>query len=208
MGSRVMHLIIAHRVAEAVGVADLPRFLLGGVAPDAHYRMNVSKDESHFLAWRPERGRKEVEYERFAERYRHLSGDAYVKGYLTHLIADSVWLEGLWTKYIFSQPKEMHADILPGYYRDFQRLNGKLAAWYGRDEMLHTLLGAYGDLPVCEVESRAVLDLKADLVDDLTVEVPRADEPLEVFTFDEILEYIDVSVRMSKGYLQKVPNNC
>lgn len=45
MGSRIMHFIIAKRIAEEMGINNQMAFLLGGVAPDAVY----PKNKSHFL---------------------------------------------------------------------------------------------------------------------------------------------------------------
>ena len=35
MGSRIMHLIIANRIAECLSIEDRTPFLLGSIAPDA-----------------------------------------------------------------------------------------------------------------------------------------------------------------------------
>lgn len=45
MGSRIMHLIIADRIADCLQIEDRVPFLIGGIAPDAA----SAKDESHFL---------------------------------------------------------------------------------------------------------------------------------------------------------------
>lgn len=45
MGSRIMHLIIANRIAERLSIEDKAAFLLGGVAPDAV----STKEASHFF---------------------------------------------------------------------------------------------------------------------------------------------------------------
>lgn len=206
MGSRMMHLLIADRVACELGVQDIPRFLLGGVAPDAHQNMGVPKDESHFLAYVPERKRKVVEFERFAKQYAGHMDDAYVQGYLTHLIADCIWLEGIWTQHVFVYPKEQHAAIIPGYYRDFRRLNGRLLAWYDRSDLLSAVFAAETSEQVCEVDAKAVLALKHDLEADFIESPEVAGETLEEFAWAEILEYIDQSIRAAKGYLSKIPN--
>jgi hypothetical protein len=45
MGSRIMQLVIANRIAECLSIEDRTPFLLGGIAPDS-----VSpKDLSHFF---------------------------------------------------------------------------------------------------------------------------------------------------------------
>ena len=35
MGSRIMHLIIGHKIAESLSIEDKASFLLGSIAPDA-----------------------------------------------------------------------------------------------------------------------------------------------------------------------------
>lgn len=45
MGSRIMHLIVANRIADSLSIVDKTPFLLGNIAPDAV----TTKDSSHFL---------------------------------------------------------------------------------------------------------------------------------------------------------------
>lgn len=45
MGSRIMHMIIANRIAESSPIKDRTLFLFGSLAPDAV----SNKNESHFF---------------------------------------------------------------------------------------------------------------------------------------------------------------
>jgi hypothetical protein len=48
MGSRVMHYCIASLLSDKLSIVNKTDFLLGGIAPDVHYYMNVSKDITHY----------------------------------------------------------------------------------------------------------------------------------------------------------------
>ena len=50
MGSRIMHLIIANQVADALEIKDKAAFLLGGIAADA----TSNKEASHFYVGKHE----------------------------------------------------------------------------------------------------------------------------------------------------------
>lgn len=61
MGSRIMHLVIANRIAECLSIADRTPFLLGGIAPDA-----VSpKDLSHFFKGEVQDYSRYIDYKDF-----------------------------------------------------------------------------------------------------------------------------------------------
>ncbi len=49
MGSRIMHYCISSLLADELRIVNKEEFLIGGVAPDVHYYMNIHKDITHFV---------------------------------------------------------------------------------------------------------------------------------------------------------------
>lgn len=65
MGSRIMNLIIANRIAECLSIEDKTSFLIGGVAPDA-----VSpKEVSHFFKGEVQDYSRHIDYKGFLDKY-------------------------------------------------------------------------------------------------------------------------------------------
>lgn len=68
MGSRIMHLIIGHRIAERLNIQDRTSFLLGSVAPDAVQ----TKDESHFFRGEHQNFTRYIDYHEFLDKYKNI----------------------------------------------------------------------------------------------------------------------------------------
>lgn len=204
MGSRIMHVLIAAETGRRLGVADLPRFLLGGIAPDAHHLMREPKDLSHFLSWDEEKERKYVDVERFAAKYADAGGDDFYRGYLTHLIADDVWLTTVFERHILFAGQEERARILPAYYSDFRTLNGQLIERYGAQDVLAELLRADGGTELEEVAFEAVLRLKEEVRQDYAYQPDTLEAPLQLFSWQEIHEYLQTSIERAVARLTTV----
>ena len=195
MGSRIMHLIIANRIAEALSIKDKTTFLLGGIAPDA-----VSpKDLSHFLIGEVQDFSRSIDYKGFLDKYSAQVENHYVLGYFTHLIADDIWLRGFnlsWLK------NRMDADegLYKLYHNDFRLLNGKLLEYYDlTDELRKTLFYMPTILDLQEVKSKDVEEFIPYVLGDMEYGKNALNEKLNVFTFDQMIGYIETSV--DKGLL-------
>lgn len=202
LGSRIMHVWIAYATGRRLGVEDLPRFLLGGIAPDAHHLMQEPKDASHFLRWNDTLQQKYVDVERFAEKYAESAGDDYYRGYLTHLIADDVWLTTVFERHVLFAGKEERQEILPAYYADFRTLNGLLIERYGAQDALVELLLAGSGLEMDEVALEAVLRLKEEVRQDYAYEPEDLETPLQLFSMEEIAEYLETSIDRAVARLE------
>ena len=99
MGSRVMHLVIANRIAENLSIEDRTPFLLGGIAPDAV----APKDLSHFFTGDVQDYSRSIDYKGFLDKYRSQAENHYLLGYFTHLIADDIWLKGFYLPWLKKQ---------------------------------------------------------------------------------------------------------
>ena len=65
MGSRIMHLIIADRIAERLSIKEKNMFLVGGISPDA---VN-SKESSHFFRGDHSDYSRHIDYQEFLYKY-------------------------------------------------------------------------------------------------------------------------------------------
>lgn len=64
MGSRIMHAIIANRIAEKLCIQDKTSFILGGVAPDAVHSAE-EKGASHFYAGTTKNYTRRIDFNSF-----------------------------------------------------------------------------------------------------------------------------------------------
>ncbi|MCR1289951.1 zinc dependent phospholipase C family protein [Shouchella clausii] len=190
MGSRIMHLMIANRIAEYFPVEDKQAFLLGGIAPDA-----VSpKELSHFFKGELQDYSRRIDYKGFLDKYRSEMESDYILGYFVHLIADDLWLKGFYLPWLKNR-LEADKELSNLYYHDFRLLNAKLLEHYGCANELNPMLRS---LPtICElqeVKSQDVESFLPDVINDMEYDEDVINEKLNVFTFDQIIGYVETSV--------------
>jgi hypothetical protein len=200
MGSRIMHLIIANQIADHLSVKNKQAFLLGGVAPDS-----VSpKELSHFFAGDTEKFTRFIDYERFLETYRHQPQWEYILGYYTHLIADDLWLKGFYLPWLKNR-MESDSTIFQLYHQDFRLLNSKLVDYYKvTPEILTDIEKTESICDLEEVPLKNVKEFIPHLVNDMHFLPKELDEPLHVFTFNQIIGYIETSMEKAILHCKKV----
>ncbi|MGB3259979.1 hydrolase [Paenisporosarcina sp.] len=199
MGSRIMHSIIAYKIAESVSISDKTSFLLGGIAPDA-----VSpKDVSHFFTGDVDDYSREVDYENFIEKYSSVKNSSFILGYYSHLIADDLWLKGFYLPWLKNR-LENDKNMLNLYHGDFQLLNGLLLDYYGVTDELKEILGSNGSvIEIEEVHSKDIREFVPYVLDDMKYDIAHSKQQLNVFTFEQIIGYIETSVQ--KGIMHIKP---
>jgi hypothetical protein len=192
MGSRIMHLIIANRIAECLSIEDRTLFLLGSIAPDAV----STKNESHFFKGEIQDYSRSIDYKGFLHKYSSQLESHYIMGYFTHLIADDIWLKGFnlsWLKNRVEANKELY-DL---YHNDFRLLNGKLLEYYGFSDELRKMISYNPTIfDLQEVKSKDVEQFIPYVLGDMDYDKEVINEQLHVFTFDQIVGYIETSVDM------------
>lgn len=196
MGSRIMHLVIANRIAECLSIEDKTPFILGGIAPDA-----VSpKDLSHFFKGDVQNYSRRIDYKGFLHKYSSQVESHYILGYFTHLISDDIWLNGFYLPWLKNR-MEANKEVFNLYHNDFQLLNGKLLEYYDFTDELRKMLSF--PLPTIfdlqEVKSTDVEKFVPYVLGDMEYDKEVINEKLNVFTFDQIVGYIETSV--DKGLL-------
>jgi hypothetical protein len=201
MGSRIMHLVIANRIAECLSIKDRTLFLLGSIAPDAV----STKDISHFFKGEVQDYSRFIDYKGFLKKYNSHADSYYLLGYFTHLIADDIWLKGFNLPWLKNR-MEANKEIYHLYHNDFRLLNGKLLEYYGYTDELRKMLSYFPTiLDLEEVKSTDVEDFIPYVLGDMEYNKEVIDEKLNVFTLIQIIGYIETSVDLGLLNLKPIP---
>jgi hypothetical protein len=195
MGSRVMHYIIANQIAERFSVKDKVSFILGGISPDAV----APKDLSHFFTGEVSDYTRSIDYGGFLEKYDTAKHTSFILGYYTHLIADDIWLKGFYLPWLKNR-MENDPTIFNEYHRDFQLLNGKLLNYYGVEmDILQDWEKNSSIFDLEEVKTSDISKFVPYVLGDMDYNKEDIDQKLTVFTFEQILGYVETSI--DKGLL-------
>ncbi|MGB6407618.1 MAG: DinB family protein [Planococcus donghaensis] len=165
-----------------------------GIAPDATYSRE-QKTASHFLEESLEDGTRFVNYELFVKKYSSHFQIDYILGYLTHLIADDIWLKQIYFKNNFKKRIDADPSLLERWHNDFRKLNGKLIEWFNYIGLKNELESSR--VPVTniqEIKYENLQKFKEETLLDFCYSAEDLNEELEVYTFEQILEYIDLAV--------------
>lgn len=193
-----MHLIIGNKIADFLSIEDKTSFLLGSIAPDAIFSYE-EKNRSHFFIGDVKDYTRSVDYKGFLDKYGPRVGytNPYLMGYYTHLIADDIWLNGFYLSWLKNR---MNADdgLYNLYHNDFRMLNGKLLECYGFTDDFRNILSHFPTiLDLEEVKSNDVEKYVPYALGDLEYDKEVIDEQLNVFTFNQIIGYIETSVDLA-----------
>ncbi|PFE03038.1 hydrolase [Bacillus cereus] len=202
MGSRIMHLIIANGIAERLSIQDKTSFLLGGIAPDAVHS-KVEKEVSHFYAGTTKNYTRRVDFDSFFYKYESFIDSSFILGYYTHLIADDNWLNGFFLPWLQNRIEHDQA-ILSLYHHDFKLLNAKLLHHYDKEQQFLSILNQKASIPkIKEVTEENVLAFKKLIFDDMVFPQQDLYAELQVFTFDQIVGYVETAIEKGVFFLRK-----
>ncbi|MDA1772004.1 hydrolase [Bacillus cereus] len=203
MGSRIMHVIIANGIAEKLSIQDKTSFLLGGVAPDAVHSAE-EKGTSHFYAGTTKNYTRRIDYDSFFHKYEAHIDSPFILGYYTHLIADDNWLSGFFLPWLKNRI-ENDETIAPLYYNDFKLLNAKLLHHYDKEQQLFSLLNQEAHIvDIEEVSKENVLAFRKYLFEDMLYPEQHLHEDLQVFTFNQIVGYIETAIEKGAFFITKL----
>lgn len=192
MPSRMMHYLIAEKVAEQVKIENMNRFKLGSLCPDMSCREDGSKLRTHFFEVHGDK--KGGNWLTFLSMYSDkMKQDEFYLGVLCHLITDMVWFHEIMETQIRSKvkSKEERQAMYQKGYDDFHRLNYILRNEFGlvydlREDRDLELEGLRPDL-----YDEVVQGLYRDFFED-----PEAEkEELEVYRYDISLECIRLCIK-------------
>lgn len=186
MGSRIMHLVIGKRVSEELNMIDINDFLLGSVAIDWVF----DKEASHYYSGVTAAFTRHIDFERFYNEYHHLR-TKFVLGCYTHLIADDMWLQGMylpWLRYMIKTNEEDQGR----YHQDFMKLNCMLIRHYGYEGLLDTLTPHAEGTEEINTMSFGSFD---KMINQLKLDVSTSPQgELEIFRFHQIVAHIETAV--------------
>ncbi len=186
MASRIMHLLVAHRVAEELDLPDLPRMLVGSLVPDG-WRDPEQRDRTHFKASRYRWSDSPVyQYGHFIVKYRERLADSFFIGYLTHLVADDVWRLALHFSGIQAQARSGSQAYIETLRHDYYVSNAQLLATQDLSDVRQALEAAsWSDHPD-EVDRDAIEEVRQDALNDFEYPPTNVDAPLALLTLDLI----------------------
>lgn len=200
MGSRIMHSIIAKKVADRLNIEDKSSFLIGGIAADA----SSNKDASHFYKGSLQSYSRTIDYEGFLEKYKQHKRHPYIQGYFAHLIADDLWLTGFFVPWLKNR-MEQNAALHPLYHNDFRLLNSKLLYHYGLKEELEKYLNMPTSMmDLEEVHTSDVTSFISYVLGDMKDDPANIEKDLHVFSMDQIIGYIETSIEKSVYLLEQI----
>lgn len=200
MGSRIMHLIIANRIAENLSIEDRTSFLVGSVAPDAV----STKNESHFFKGEVQNYTRYIDYDGFLDTYQSEIRSPYILGYYTHLIADDIWLRGFNLPWLRNR-MEADPQLYDVSHQDFRLLNGKLLEHYGcTDELQKALRPVPAIVDLEEVKREDVRSFIPYVLGDMDYDKETIHENLHLFTMVQMIGYIETAVEMGIMKLESV----
>ncbi|WP_346729024.1 zinc dependent phospholipase C family protein [Lederbergia citrea] len=195
-----MHLIIANEIASRVSISDRYSFLMGGIAPDAV----TSKDFSHFFRGDHQDFSRYIDYEKFLKKYSSYKQISYILGYYTHLIADDLWLKGFFVPWLKNRI-ENDKNMVSLYHNDFRLLNGKLLEYYGVNlEPMKELEKSGSMIDLEEVTIKDVKELLPSVFEDMDYDRNTLQQKLNVFTFDQIIGYIETSIEKGIFHIKPI----
>ncbi len=185
-----MHLVIANRIADNLSIKDKTSFLLGGIEADA-----VSpKDLSHFYKGDVNNYSRYIDYKEFIHKYSSNIDSHFIQGYYTHLIADDIWLKGFYLPWLKNR-MEADKSIFNQYHNDFRLLNGRLLDYNGYTQQLSAAISKNGTIiETEEVKFDDIKKLVPYVIGYMDYGREELEQPLAVFTLEQIIGYIETSV--------------
>ncbi|WNQ13845.1 hypothetical protein MJA45_12765 [Paenibacillus aurantius] len=200
MGSRMMHYAITVLLQRELGIEN-ELFQLGGIAPDVHKNMNVPKPLSHFLV--KEEGRSYPDYAAFQAKYKPDESTPFHLGYYFHLVSDDLWVRRIYHPRIGLLPQPAKKEAQQQSYRDFWRLNGKLADHYGlqwRSSAIDpALIGT-----IEEIDPLFLPALQEDMSQDFARMEEAKQEELELLGLAEVHDLLVESVQLCLELYSKI----
>ena len=192
MPSRMIHYLIAEKVAEQVRLVDLNRFKLGSLCPDMSSHEDTSKNRTHYFEICGDK--KGGNWMTFVSQYEgKMKQDDLYLGVLCHLITDMVWFHEIMETQIRSkvQTKTERQSLYQKGYVDFHRLNYILRKEFNLNYSLEEDRNIELEGLHLELYDEVMQGLYQDFFDD-----PEAEkDDLEIYTYDISLECIHLCIK-------------
>lgn len=202
MPSRMIHYLIAEKVAEKIYIEDLNRFKIGSLCPDMSWREDGSKNRTHFFEIHGEK--KGGNWMTFMAQYEEkMAQDDLYLGILCHLITDMIWFHEVMETQIRSKVKlkeERQAKYQEGY-QDFHRLNYILREEFG----LVYELEEDRNIEFSGIHPEFYEDVFGGLYQDFS-EPPAKKEELGIYTYDVTMPCVNLCIEECVGAITAFRN--
>ena len=189
MPSRMIHYLIAEKVAEQVEIKNKNRFKIGSLCPDMSLHTDDSKHTTHYFEIHGDK--KGGNWLKFATEYgEQMRQDDLYLGILCHLITDMIWFHEIMETQIRSKvkSKEERQEKYQEGYKDFHRLNYLL-----REEFdLRYELEEDRDIEFAGIHPELYDEVFDGLFKDFFLEPKAAKEDLAIYTYDLTLACISL----------------
>ncbi|MBO5352242.1 MAG: zinc dependent phospholipase C family protein [Lachnospiraceae bacterium] len=191
MPSRMIHYLIAERIASQIPMKNKNRFKIGSLCPDMSCKEDGSKNQTHFVELSGEQ--KGINWRRFMMKYgEKMKEDDLYLGILCHLITDGIWFHEVMEPQIRAKLKnkeERYQKYQEGY-RDFHRLNYIL-----REEFhLGYELTEDRELELEGIHPEFYDGVFGGLYQDFFEEPPAAKEGLAIYTYEVTTACIELCI--------------
>ena len=208
MASSVIHMCVAKKINETLKIKDENMLLLGSIAPDISKHLGESKTRSHFFD-----DNKNVDINRFLEKYENKLSHPFMLGYYIHLYTDY-----LWEKYFLSDIvqnsaiKLLNGETVPQneetykklIYNDYTNLNIILLDEYQLDLSLF-----YNEAIVPDIEMDEIpVDRLYKLLDYAGVIIANTKkEKAYTFSLENIKPFIETSSHLILAEILELVSN-
>lgn len=199
MPSRMIHYLVAERVAREVPIRDMNRFKIGSLCPDMSTRQDDSKHRTHYADVVGDV--KGMNWRRFVNTYKErMKTDDLYLGVLCHLITDGVWFHEVMEPQVRAKAvsKEERQKMYNFGYSDFHRLNYIL-----REEFdLKYELKEDRNIELDGLHPELYEDVVGALYGDFYEEPPAKKEELVVYSYEMAVSCIELCVTECVGAIK------
>lgn len=206
MASRMLHYVIALKIANKVPINNMNRFIIGCLIPDLSSHDDGSYSIAHFSNTNKSDGivKKGIDWSLFEEKYRDkVIEDSLYLGYLCHLISDAIWFKLITDKYVRIYPKKDRITYIKKGYEDFQKLNALLIEKY---ELQNP------DLPMIEIELEEIKNnlfekLLEDFQKDFVIHDNYEKEDMLIYPYDAVMNFLEQSIKVCIKEIRALMND-
>jgi len=204
MPSRMIHYLIAEKVADQVEIKDRNRFKIGSLCPDMSLHTDGSKNQTHYFEIHGDI--KGGNWLRFVKEYgEQMKQDDLYLGILCHLITDMIWFHEVMEPCIRSKvkSKEERQEKYQYGYKEFHRLNYIL-----REEFdLKYELEEDRNIAFAGIHPELYDDVFDGLFTDFFLEPKAEKKELTIYTYDITMNCIQLCIEECVGAIRAFRND-
>lgn len=207
MGSLMMHYCILNELGKKLKINE-NRFIMGMLSTDICHLEKEPKNKSHFMTVDENRIRH-IDYYDFYKKYKNQFDDSFFLGYFCHLISDDVWHNERVPMKINKLSPEEKSIAKVKFLKDLKRSNSMIVNHFKIENKIPFIedlevIEAINTVKIDEINIKLLPDMLTQLNQHFEFAAQIQNEPLELFCFDEINEYINKAISISYDKLSQV----